>query len=103
LGKVHYSQKAEDDLVGIGEYTLRNWGEAQAERYLDALEEYALEECCEMLGQNPRLGRSCEEIRPGLQRFEQGKHVVFYRKDADGIIVSRILHRSMLAERHDLT
>ena len=98
MSRVRYSQKAEDDLIGIGEYTLRSWGEAQAERYLAALEE-----CCEMLGNNPELGRSCEEIRPGLRRFEQGKHVVFYRKDAEGIVVSRILHQSMLAEPHDLT
>jgi plasmid stabilization system protein ParE len=32
--------------------------------------------------------------------MEQGSHVVFYRKEAGGILVSRILHKSMLPEKH---
>jgi plasmid stabilization system protein ParE len=31
--------------------------------------------------------------------MECGKHVIFYRKHAEGIVVSRILHRSMLPEQ----
>jgi toxin ParE1/3/4 len=52
-----------------------------------------------MLADNPSLGRLCDWIRPGLHRFEKGRHVVFYRRVADGILVSRILHRNMLPER----
>jgi plasmid stabilization system protein ParE len=32
--------------------------------------------------------------------MERGRHVVFYREEAGGILVSRILHPSMLPERH---
>jgi plasmid stabilization system protein ParE len=32
--------------------------------------------------------------------MEIGRHVVFYREDTRGILVSRILHRRMLPERH---
>jgi plasmid stabilization system protein ParE len=32
--------------------------------------------------------------------MEQGKHVVFYRRERGGILVSRILHQHMLPERH---
>jgi len=32
--------------------------------------------------------------------MEMEQHVVFYRQEADGILVSRILHRRMLPERH---
>jgi plasmid stabilization system protein ParE len=35
-----------------------------------------------------------------MRRIEQGKHVVFYREDPEGILIVRILHQSMLAERH---
>ena len=52
-----------------------------------------------MLADNPALGRACDDVRPGLRRMECGRHVVFYRKDADGILVSRILHQRMLPER----
>lgn len=30
--------------------------------------------------------------------MKQGKHVVFYRQEASDILVSRILHQSMLSE-----
>ena len=32
--------------------------------------------------------------------METGRHVVFYREDARGILISRILHERMLPERH---
>ena len=53
-----------------------------------------------MLADNPALGRTCDDVRPGLRRMESGRHVVFYREDAGGILVSRILHQRMLPERH---
>jgi toxin ParE1/3/4 len=90
-----FSRRAEADLVGIGAYTLRTWGEDQTIRYIDDLEA-----CCQMLADTPALGRACDDVRPGLRRMERGEHVVFYREDAGGILVSRILHRRMLPERH---
>jgi len=82
-------------LLGIGDYTLRTWGSAQAARYLGELEV-----CCQMLADNPALGRLCDDIRPGLRRLEHGKHVVFYRHERGGVLVSRILHQRMLPDRH---
>jgi plasmid stabilization system protein ParE len=35
-----------------------------------------------------------------LRRHEHGKHVVFYRQERGGILVSRILHQRMLPEKH---
>ena len=88
------SRRAEADLLSIAEYTLRTWGENQTVRYVDELES-----CCRMLADRPALGRACEDVRPGLRRMECGRHVVFYREDARGILVSRILHQRMLPER----
>jgi plasmid stabilization system protein ParE len=34
--------------------------------------------------------------------MEHGRHVVFYRQDGSGILISRILHQRMLPERHPL-
>jgi toxin ParE1/3/4 len=92
-----FSRRAEADLLAIGAYTLRNWGEEQAVRYIDGLEA-----CCQMLADNPALGRACDDIRPGLRRMEHGRHVVFYRQAAGGILVSRILHQRMLPERQGI-
>ena len=69
------------------------WGLSQAARYLRELEA-----CCQRLADNPALGRPCDDIRPGLRRMKQGKHVVFYREEPSGIFISRILHGRMLPE-----
>jgi len=92
-----FSRRAEADLMAIGAYTLRTWGEEQAARYIDGLEA-----CFQMLADDPALGRACSDIRPGLRRMEHGRHVLFYRHAAGGILVSRILHQRMLPERQSI-
>jgi toxin ParE1/3/4 len=89
------SRRAEADLLSIGAYTLHTWGEDQAVRYIGDLEA-----CCQMLADNPGLGRNCDYVRSGLRRMEIGRHVLFYREAARGILTSRILHQRMLPERH---
>lgn len=91
--QVRYSAAAEADLFSIGAYTLQTWGEAQASHYLSSLED-----CCERLARNPMLGRACDEIRPGLRRMPEGRHVIFYQRKVRGIFVVRILHAGMLPE-----
>ena len=81
-------------MLSIAGHTLRTWGEDQTIRYLADLES-----CCRLLADNPALGRSCDDVRPGLRRMERGRHVVFYRQEAGGILVSRILHQRMLPEK----
>jgi toxin ParE1/3/4 len=97
VSKFRFSRFAEADLLNIGEYTLREWGKEQAVRYLGELEV-----CCQALAGNPALGRLCDDVRPGLHRHEHGKHVIFYRQERGGILVSRILHQRMLPERQAL-
>jgi toxin ParE1/3/4 len=94
MATVRLSRGSKPDLLSIGEYTLQTWGPAQAERYLDDLER-----CAKTLAANPRLGRRSDWIRTGLRRFEKGRHVLFYRRQEDGILISRILHQSMLPEQ----
>lgn len=95
MGEYRLSRLAETDLLNIGMYTLRTWGDAQTVRYIDALEA-----CCKQLADNPASGRLCEDIRSGLYRKEQGKHVIFFRREADGVRVIRILHERMLPGKH---
>jgi toxin ParE1/3/4 len=97
VATLRFSRRAEADLLNIAEYTLRTWGNGQTALYLNELEA-----CCKRLADSPALGRPCDEIRPGLHRLEHGKHVVFYRQERGGILVSRILHERMLPERHPI-
>ena len=97
MAAFRFSRRAEADLLSIGDYTIRTWGKAQAAGYLGELQV-----CCQTLSDNPALGRPCPEIRPGLRRLEHGKHVVFYRQERGGILVSRILHQRVLPELHSI-
>lgn len=94
MAALRFSRRAAADLLSIGTYTLRTWGIDQTISYIDDLEA-----CCQMLADNPALGRPCDEVRPGLRRKEHGRHVVFFRAEAESILISRILHQSMLPER----
>ena len=95
MAAFRFSRRAEADLLSIGEYTLRTWGKAQAARYIGELEM-----CCQTMADNPGLGRPCDDVRPGLRRLEHRKHVIFYRQQREGILISRILHERMLPDRH---
>ena len=95
MATVRFTRLAEADLLDIGLYTIQTWGRTQSDRYLRQLEAG-----CKQLADDPPRGRSCDEIRPGLRRKRIGSHVVFYRLNPGGILVSRILHERMLPEKH---
>lgn len=95
MAKPRFSRRAEADLLSIADDTLAKWGEVQTVDYLDEFEA-----CCKRLVDNPSMGRSCDDIRPGLRRHEHGRHVLFYRHERGGILICRILHERMLPDRH---
>jgi toxin ParE1/3/4 len=83
------------DLEGIWRYSVRQWGAAQAGRYLDALNA-----TFESLAQAPRSGPGCDHIRPGYRRQWVEQHVVYYRIVDDTVVVVRVLHERMDSQRH---
>ena len=89
------SRKAEAELDGIYEYTIANFGLAQARDYLNGLHERFGH-----LAGHPLLGRDATWISPGLRRHEHRSHVVFSLPDDGGVTIVRVLHRSMDAPRH---
>jgi toxin ParE1/3/4 len=97
VATVRFTGLAEADLLSIGLYTIRTWGRRHCSRYLRQLEQH-----CRRLADDPKRGRPCDDIRPGLWRSRVGKHVVFYREEGGGILVSRILHERMLPENQEL-
>lgn len=89
------THKAEDDLRGIWIYSAETWGEAQADRYLDALAA-ALDAC----GKHPERGQPRDEARAGTWSQLAQKHVIFYRFDDTQVVVQRVLHAAMDPARH---
>ena len=72
------------------------WGGKQAEVYLDSFVD-----CFVRIAKAPTIGRSCDSVHSGFRRIEQGKHVIFYKSDREGVFISRVLHQSMLPTRHE--
>lgn len=79
------------------DYTCERWGVDQTETYLRELQR-----AIERAAANPRIGKACDEIRPGYLKLAAGSHVVFYRSDDadDGIDVVQVLHQRMDVDRH---
>jgi toxin ParE1/3/4 len=89
--QVDVSFEAEEDIDQIAAYTTKTWGWRQTHHYLAKLEDGF-----NLLAQNPSVGRPSDSIRPGLRRFEIGKHVVFYVLVPNCIQIVRILHQQTI-------
>lgn len=90
-----HDRAAEHDLIEIWVYTHRTWGEAQAEKYLDALEAGVIK-----IAHDPRSGRARDAIREGYWSQAVEHHVVFYTFDDREVRIRRVLHESMDFEIH---
>lgn len=95
MAELRLSRRAASDLAEIADYTISEFGIDQARRYRDQFQA-----CFQSLLDNPQLGRSAEEVAPGLRRIRQQAHVVFYRVERDGLLIVRVLQHSMDFERH---
>ncbi|MEG1267411.1 MAG: type II toxin-antitoxin system RelE/ParE family toxin [Myroides sp.] len=85
------SNKAVQDLSKIYEYTFEFWSEFQAEKYYFELIEY-----CELLAENPTIGKKFEEIGLEIFKFPANKHIIFYKIiSTQHIEVVRILGADM--------
>lgn len=85
------SPAARRDLDEIWNYTIRSWGQAQAERYI-----LSIRDACAALVQGRKEGQRIDDIRPGYLKLAVGAHFLFYRlADSGHIDVIRILHQRM--------
>jgi len=77
------SERAEADLREIWHYSFDNWGEAQADRYLDELDA-GMRKC----GAEPEGGKQREAVRSGYWSSLVRKHVVFYTFTRNHVLIS---------------
>ena len=75
--------------------TVTVWGIDQADRYTDKLIA-----TFEKLAETPDRAPACDHIRTGYRRRNVERHVIYFRKAANGIDIMRILHDRMDAARH---
>lgn len=90
-----FTDSAEKDLEKIVDYTLENWGQVQARKYIDGLVNLA-----DSLAKNPDIGVNRDNLFEGFISFPYESHVLYYVKDSEGIIIMRVLHEHMDAKKH---
>lgn len=89
------SKRAEADLCEIWLYSFENWGEEQADRYLDELDT-GLQEC----RLHPERGKQRADVRADCWSLLLGQHVAFFRFTDHEVLIQRVLHASMDPNLH---
>ncbi|KLE34504.1 type II toxin-antitoxin system RelE/ParE family toxin [Aurantiacibacter luteus] len=95
MRELRLSRRAENDLSDIADYTIAEFGIEQTRTYRDQFKA-----CFASLLDNPNLGRSADELAPGLRRIRQQAHVVFYLPSENAVLIVRVLHHGVDFERH---
>lgn len=91
MAKYYFTNKAVEDLTKIYEYTFEFWSEKQADKYYEALIDF-----CQLIAENPNIGKNYTEINPEFFGFLANKHIIFYRiLNPTTIEVERILGAEM--------
>ena len=88
------TKKARADLKSIAVYTHRKWRKEQ--RKINARH---FDEAFHMLSETPAVGKKCDFIKLGYQKFPVTRHLVFYRiVSQTEIEIVRMLHKRMDAK-----
>ena len=87
--------EARKDMIELRRYSLREFGRAAADRYVDDIRSVFL-----LLRDKPRAGAELSDIAPGLRAFTKRGHRIFYRIVEGTIVIVRILHHSRDVPRH---
>lgn len=91
MAEYYFTNKAVEDLSKIYEYTFEFWSEKQADKYYEELIDF-----CQLIAENPNIGKNYTEINPEFFGFLANKHIIFYRiLNPTAIEVERILGAEM--------
>ena len=89
------SRAAQSDINDIYDYTLANWGRAQADDYVTQLEQTLT-----AVTAGDKAVLSFAEWQPNAGYMFVGKHTVFVLEEAGQLLVVRVLHQSSDYIRH---
>jgi toxin ParE1/3/4 len=85
--RLRYSRKAVADLDQIWNYTQRNWGTDQAERYISAIRGQ-----CQRLVEGELVAARYQPREIPFLRIRSGSHLAFLVEQDDQLLVVRIIH-----------
>jgi plasmid stabilization system protein ParE len=81
--------QAEEDLIEIWIYSARQWGEAQADKYL-----HTLEACCRKIDSGEIAGKQPLSSYPRLRVVRCGQHYLFFLT-GEVLVLIAVLHEKM--------
>lgn len=89
------TKEAEKDISLLLKGSLALFGKDQTEAYAKPLSK-----CFDLLSINPDMGKIIDDIRQGYSKFPHGSHVIYFRTESDHVLIVRVLHKHMDAERN---
>jgi toxin ParE1/3/4 len=89
------SPQAEQSLIQISDYTLKNYGESQRKKYLKQLRDKM-----RLASKNPDGGQKRDDIKAGYYSIRAEKHYIYYRDGNIHIEIIDVLHQSMEPRLH---
>lgn len=94
MAEVTFSNAAESDLADIDDYSVAQFGEDTAYRYM-----HGFDEAFARLRDFPETGRSLPELGNGIRCLTHRRHRIFYCFSDGQVFVVRIVHHAMDARR----
>jgi toxin ParE1/3/4 len=86
------SEQADEDFESIYVYGLLNFGIVQADAYADGLEARFAQ-----IAAQPDLYPAIEHVRRGYRLSVYKSHAIYYRIDAAGVVIVRVLRNQNIA------
>lgn len=93
--KIRLALRAERDLEDIWMYTISEWGEDQADKYIGLIEKGFSQ-----LLDHPYLGKERPDIKEGYRALQVQKHLIVYRVGEDVIDIVGIPHIRMDVQQY---
>ena len=87
--------EAQADLNEIRRYTLQEWGNAQARKYITGLRK-----TMNLLAEAPSLGKLRPEVGINVLSFPHVSHVVYYIVHEQQVVIFGVLHKTMVPLKH---
>ncbi len=90
MPEFHYSlsEAAGEDIESLYEWGIDRYGLNAADRYYDGLIARF-----DQIAENPQLWQRVDHIRAGYRRSVYGAHSIYYRVEAEGVVIVRIIGR----------
>jgi toxin ParE1/3/4 len=83
----YLTNAAEQDIIRIYRHGIRVFGEKQAEKYHNGLEQVF-----SFLTEHPLAARERHELSPPLRIYPYGAHIILYKREGDDILIVRVRH-----------